>query len=198
MSRFLTTADFEHACRRAGFTDLSRDDNGYTNAHTQATYQVWLMGTGADHADKAIGWVSRRNGRVQSFGFARPQGPGSHGWEHRAAQGWDFPLPVYATVPALSKSALSVVMERLRQQQAEGFTQEWDAQYTECQLERAAACYALQASGATELGFNRYWPWDEPIKRHNAEHSLVVAGALILAALDARSAAAQEVSHDQA
>lgn len=194
MSRFLTREDFEHACSQNGFKDLSRDGDGYYDGHTHATYQVWLMATGAHHDQKPVGWVSVRHNKLQTFGYTRPQGPGSNGWERRAAQGWGFPLPVFATVPALSKSATTVVMERLRQQQAEGYTPEWDAQYARCELERAAACYALQAAGATELGFNRYWPWDNPIKRRDPETSLVTAGALILAALDARADHASKAS----
>jgi hypothetical protein len=187
MSRFLTRDDFEHACLQTGFTDLTRDGDGYYDGHTQATYQVWLLATGAHHDQKPVGWVSVRHNKIQTFGYTRPQGPGSHGWDRRAAQGWGFPLPVFATVPALSKSAITVVMERLRQQQAEGYTAEWDAQFSKCELEHAAACYALQAAGHSDLTFNRFWPWDNPIKRRPGEESLAIAGALILAALDARA-----------
>lgn len=187
MSRFLTREDFEHACARAGIFDIERAGDGYLNPHTQATYLVWVMGTGVDQDAQPVGWVSRRNGKVVAFDYRRPRGPGSANWAQLAAKGWDFPLPVFPTVPALPKSAFTVVMERLRQLQQEGYTSFWDSQYTEHQLERAAACYALQAAGNTDLSFNRFWPWDNPIKRKSPEDSLVVAGALILAALDARA-----------
>ncbi len=44
-------------------------------------------------------------------------------------------------------------VERQRQKEVEGWTTEHDDKYTDCQLARAAACYA--ATNCTP----RFWPW---------------------------------------
>lgn len=175
---------FEHAARNAGIVDFTREGEGYASTGTQSAYLVWCQAVGADHG-KPIGWVSRFKGRVHAFSYVQPKGPGSPGWDQQAARGFNMPLPVFAGVPAWPPSALLVVVERLRQALEERYSPERDAHYTQNELERAAACYALQAAGNSDLAFNRFWPWDNPIKRHDRTQSLVVAGALILAALDA-------------
>lgn len=177
---------FEHAARNAGIEDFERDGEGYASTGTQAAYLVWCQAVGADNG-KPIGWITRRNGRVHSFSYVQPKGPGTPGWEQHAARGFNMPLPVFPGVPALPPTALLVVVERLRQALEERYTPAEDLGYAHYELERAAACYALQAAGNSDLAFNRFWPWDNPIKRHDPEKSLVVAGALILAALDARA-----------
>ena len=177
---------FEHAARNAGIENLTRDGEGYAIAGTPAAFLVWCQAVGADNG-KPIGWVTRRNGRVHSFSYVQPKGPGAQGWEQHAARGFNMPLPVFPGVPALPPAALLVVVERLRQALEERYSPERDEQYDQCELERAAACYALQAAGNSDLAFNRFWPWDNPIKRHDPEKSLMVAGALILAALDSRA-----------
>ncbi|MCK2122083.1 hypothetical protein [Pseudomonas sp. PNPG3] len=177
---------FEHAARNAGIEDFTLDGEDYTNTGTQAAYLVWCQAVGADNG-RPIGWVTRRNGRVHSFSYVQPKGPGSPGWEQQAARGFNMPLPVFPGVPALPPSGLLVVVERLRQALEERYTPAGDVGYAACELERAAACYALQAAGNRDLAFNRFWPWANPIKRHGSTKSLIVAGALILAALDARA-----------
>ncbi|MBD8671598.1 hypothetical protein [Pseudomonas lurida] len=190
MSLFLQRPDFEQACADAGITDLARDGEGYANPATQATYLVWLSvarpTTGRDSVP--IGWVTRRGGRVHSFSYTRPAGPGSSGWAVKQRQGWNAPMPVYPNVPSASTSAMAVIMENLRQLEEKGYSLERDRAYTSCELERAAACYAFQAAGLQPFPFARFWPWPHhPMKKCNATEALTKAGALVLAAMERKT-----------
>lgn len=80
--------------------------------------------------------------------------------------------------------------ERLRQVAVEGYTPEHDARHGGSQLARAAACYALHASGVRQISIyplGSSWPWPWPaadFKPKGPLPDLVRAGALIAAEID--------------
>lgn len=81
-----------------------------------------------------------------------------------------------------------IVAERVRQQTEEGRTPDWDDRHTTGGLARAAACYALNASGpsaGTDLGVQQFWPWTfKDWKPADPMRDLERAGALILAEME--------------
>lgn len=181
---FLERGDFEHACTQAGITDLERDGDGYSNPGTQATYQVWLSAAKplGDAGAQPVVWANRRANRVHSLAYSRPVGPGSDGWAAKARQGWQPPMPLFVNVPGASPIAMAMVMERQRQQAMEGFTLDWDQQYLNSELVRAAGCYVFQAAGIQAIAFQRFWPWpNHPMKRCDANESITKAVALLIA-----------------
>ncbi|WP_124647086.1 hypothetical protein [Burkholderia contaminans] len=89
------------------------------------------------------------------------------------------------TFPHASAAARDVLAERQRQEQQEGATVEQDDTYTEAELPRAAAAYALSASGFSNAITLDFWPfstdwWKPTTPRRN----LVKAAALILAEIE--------------
>lgn len=84
-----------------------------------------------------------------------------------------------------SAAARDVLAERHRQTQQEGATPEHDDLYLEAELPRAAAAYALSASGFSNAITLDFWPfstdwWKPTTPRRN----LVKAAALILAEIE--------------
>lgn len=88
-----------------------------------------------------------------------------------------------------------IAAERQRQIDAEGWTPEHDDEHVECEMLRAALCYAEAAgfdlgmegsvTGDPPLAPHR-WPWDESWWKPYGEpvRNLVKAGALIAAEID--------------
>ena len=92
--------------------------------------------------------------------------------------------------PGMSLAALSVLDERQRQIEQEGWTPEHDDQHDKGQLAEAASCYADASVYAGLYGQappnpSDDWPWDwcwwKPADRRRM---LVKAGALILAEIE--------------
>lgn len=79
-----------------------------------------------------------------------------------------------------------VVGERLRQQDAEGWTPEHDDMHKGGQLALAAACYTLASHRLTSHGeVPGIWPWAPSFwKPTYGRRDLVKAGALILAEIE--------------
>jgi hypothetical protein len=100
---------------------------------------------------------------------------------------------VYEPKPAtpLSKGALRIQAERMRQIKEEGFTEEHDDEHDSGQLAIAAACYVLSKayiSGAVKFNFvELLWPWERkwwsPTPK-NRIRELEKAGALVAAEID--------------
>jgi len=181
---FLERADFEHACAEAGITALERAGDGYVDPGTQATYQVWLSAAKplGDAGATPVIWATRRANKPHGLSYTRPPGPGSTGWDEKARKGWQPPMPLFLNVPAVSPVAMAMVMERLRQQEGEGYSQDWDQQYTGGELIRAAGCYVFQAAGIQPFAYQRFWPWPaHPMKRCDASESINKAVALLIA-----------------
>jgi hypothetical protein len=181
---FLTRADFEHACAQAGITDLERAGDDYSNPATQATYQVWMSVAQplGEAGAKPIAWVTRRANKPHGISYTRPAGPGSDGWDVKVRQGWQAPMALFVNVPGASPTAMAMVMERLRQQAVEGYSLDWDQQYTRGELIKAAGCYVFQAAGIQSIAFQRFWPWpNSPMKRCNATEAITKAVALLIA-----------------
>lgn len=86
----------------------------------------------------------------------------------------------------LTRAALDVLGERIRQQEGEGWTLEHDDRHTGGALARAAASYALMSVGARTSAL-QVWPltwaphWFKP---GSSRQDLVKAGALILAEIE--------------
>jgi hypothetical protein len=100
----------------------------------------------------------------------------------------DAPAPADEPPPLrmpLSYAAGSVLAERRRQIEQEGWTPEHDDQHADGELARAAAVYAnpeiWNILGASRVG----WPWDASWwKPSDQRRNLVKAGALILAEIE--------------
>jgi len=86
----------------------------------------------------------------------------------------------------LSKAISDVMAERDRQVNAEGFTSEHDDQYSDGQLERAAASYALFDCRPIGRWFiNDIWAWSSKWwKPRTHRENLVRAAALLIAAIE--------------
>lgn len=87
----------------------------------------------------------------------------------------------------LTQAARSVLAERARQQNEEGWTPANDDEYDDGQLACAAACYALSRwiVGAGEMFMRAVWPWEPRWwKPSTRRRDLVKAGALILAEIE--------------
>lgn len=102
-----------------------------------------------------------------------------------------------AALPSLivSRAGYDVWAERERQMAVEGWTPEGDDDYTERQLSRAAACYALHTEPVGNVGdYLRFWPWANAWwKPTDQRRNLVKAGALILAEIERIDRAAMAV-----
>lgn len=87
---------------------------------------------------------------------------------------------------ALTQAARDVLAERQRQISAEGWAQERDDQYSDCELAAAAATYALCTEPAQlKLHGLTVWPWrDYWWKPGTYRRNLEKAGALILAEME--------------
>lgn len=95
----------------------------------------------------------------------------------------------------LSQAARDVLAERRRQVCAEGYEPEADAMYESGELARAAATYALLATGDDGWRVEDNWPWGmSTLKRAEPRRMLEKAGALILADMERidRAAAAKK------
>ena len=92
--------------------------------------------------------------------------------------------------PGLSLAAISVLSERQRQIEAEGWTPEHDDKHDKGQLAEAASCYADASVYAGLYGEappnpSDDWPWDwDCWKPTDRRRMLVKAGALILAEIE--------------
>lgn len=96
----------------------------------------------------------------------------------------------------LSKAAVDILAERLRQSDKEGWTIDHDDSHTDGSLALAAATYASHAGSGVALHVspNIYqmipatvagWPWHKKFwKPKNPRRDLVKAGALILAEIE--------------
>jgi len=93
-----------------------------------------------------------------------------------------------AALPSLtlSRAGYDVWAERERQITVEGWMPEGDDAYTECQLSRAAACYALHNQPVGNIGdYLQFWPWTiEWWKATDQRRNLVKAGSLIIAEIE--------------
>lgn len=90
------------------------------------------------------------------------------------------------TVPVRTLALSDVIGERLRQQDAEGWTPEHDDMHKGGQLALAAACYTLASHRLTSHGeVPGIWPWAPSFwKPTYGRRDLVKAGALILAEIE--------------
>ena len=100
-----------------------------------------------------------------------------------------------ANITSISAAMGSIIDERIRQIESEGWTLEHDDQYGREELSRAAACYAFGELIVDEAN-GPIWPWSEdwwkptwPIDRRR---ELVKAGALIVAEIERINRAKQE------
>lgn len=88
-------------------------------------------------------------------------------------------------VDSLSPAFMDVLAERRRQVAEEGYSPESDAELTDYQLPRAAACYVLAASGVARHKATLFWPFAQPMKvAEQRRRNLIKAAALILAELE--------------
>jgi len=83
-----------------------------------------------------------------------------------------------------TQAAADVLAERQRQIEVEGWTPERDNEQDEGELARAAACYAMSASGVSYRIPVGLWPWKKWWKPSTPRRDLVKAGALILAEIE--------------
>lgn len=91
------------------------------------------------------------------------------------------------------EALLSVIGERRRQVEQEGWTAEHDDEHTEGELSAAAACYALHASEQIDMEGHEidedilpeHWPWDAKWwKPSDPRRNLVKAAALLIAEIE--------------
>ena len=102
-------------------------------------------------------------------------------------------------VDALSQAARDVLAERQRQISAEGYEPEADAMYESGELARAAATYALLATGDEGWRVEDNWPWGmSTLKRAEPRRMLEKAGALILADMERIDRIAQAAAQGDA
>lgn len=87
---------------------------------------------------------------------------------------------------ALTQAARDVLAERRRQVEQEGWTPKHDDKYSNCELARAAATYALCSHiEQLKLCGEQVWPWHPDWwKRTTYRRDLIKAGALILAEIE--------------
>jgi hypothetical protein len=85
----------------------------------------------------------------------------------------------------MSKAIEDVIAERKRQVEVEGFTTDHDDAYMRGELAKAAACYALKASGLVDTLAQRFWPWTRDWwKPKDPRANLVRAAALVIAEIE--------------
>lgn len=199
---FFTRRDFESAARRQGYTMFSRalDKQGqptdeYASNEIQRAYQIWLAAAHPAHLQgrRPVAWAAVRYGRLVQLSQRKPTGPGEPGWNDLEAKGYEPPTPVFLTPAKASPSAVFVVNERQRQVTQKRISPEHDDQWTGGELALAAASYALAACGRDSEA-KAVWPWGErPIKAKSPVAALVKAGALVIAELERRQRAEQQV-----
>lgn len=103
--------------------------------------------------------------------------------------------PAAPAVDALSQAARDVLAERQRQISAEGYEPEADQMYEAGELARAAATYALLATGDDGWRVEDNWPWGmSTLKRAEPRRMLEKAGALILADMERLDRAAAQAA----
>lgn len=88
--------------------------------------------------------------------------------------------------------------ERRRQIGAEGYSPEHDDQHDEGQLAMAASCYAVGLDVVVDDGDRiEVWPWEgnveDAIEGKSRLRQLIIAGALILAEIERRLRAGEQV-----
>ena len=88
--------------------------------------------------------------------------------------------------PDHTQAAVDVLNERQRQHIQEGWTQRHDDAHTEAEMARAAACYALHASGVSSEAVQEIWPkrWSGWWQPKNRRRDLVRAAALLIAEIE--------------
>lgn len=102
-----------------------------------------------------------------------------------------------APKPKVPRAIDMIAGERQRQISKEGWTPEHDDMHIDCSMSLAAACYAVEGTGAEvvhpddkeepEEEGRRGWPWDaawDKRGKHSRLRRLVIAGALIAAEID--------------
>lgn len=117
--------------------------------------------------------------------------PGGGDWSNTRLD-IDSDNPVLVTYVLLSDALRSVVAERRRQIEVEGWTPEHDDQHDKGQLAEAACCYTLitvepdeEADSYAESRPPFGWPWAKAWwKPTTPRRDLVKAGALILAEIE--------------
>lgn len=100
---------------------------------------------------------------------------------------WLDSAPQLAAPVALTLAAASVLAERRRQVEQEGWTPESDAQYMGGDMASAAGCYALFGPPMNPVGNPPpYWPWAAEWWKPTTSYrrNLVKAGALVLAEIE--------------
>lgn len=184
MTLFHDRASFERSCRHAGIVDLEYDvDAGtYTNSQTQKTFLVWDSLAQTAHVRKRpVAWLTRRRGKDQGIAVRRPYARLSTAeWAQLEAIGWEQPLALFASAPAISPSAEAFLRERQRQINVEGYDPVRDQRFRNDQLLRAAAAYVLDLL-MPDFAKN-LWPWpNEPMRQSTRLRTLEKAGALLIA-----------------
>lgn len=140
-----------------------------------------------------VGWAAIRNGKVNNLSQNKPAHPGKDGWEYWAGMGFTEPMRLLLGASNLSKATIAGLLERARQIGTEGWTPAHDDQYTDGQLARAAACYAMSAASVGNLYIRNHWPWDwKWFKPTEPYRDLEKAFALILADMERRDRIASE------
>jgi len=88
--------------------------------------------------------------------------------------------------PAEPSAIDDVLLERIRQINAEGFTADHDDEHGDGALARAAACYILNAERIPiSCGDSTIWPWDKAsFKPKDRRRDLVRAAALLIAEIE--------------
>lgn len=99
------------------------------------------------------------------------------GEEHETA-----PQGTSASAPAPQDAALRDVMAERARQVAKGYAAEHDDEHSDCELARAAACYAV----GSELHYRDVpiWPWGTFEQGQDYRRALVKAAALLLAEIE--------------
>lgn len=196
MTLFHDRSSFERSCRHAGIVDLEYDAEAgtYSNPHTQKAFLVWDSIAQTSHVRKRpVAWLTRRRGKDQSIVVRRPYArltPTE--WAQLDAIGWEQPLALYASAPAISPSGEAFLRERQRQINVEGYDPVRDQRFRNDQLLRAAAAYVLDLL-MPDFAKN-LWPWpNEPMRESTRLRTLEKAGALLIAEHERLSASqAQE------
>lgn len=184
MSRFFRREDFERAGRQAGITDLAYDaDTGeYINSHTQKAFLVWESLAQSKQASQApTAWLMRRRGKDQGISVSRPYTTlAPRDWAQREAMGWEQPLGLWPAMPVTSASENAILAERQRQKSVKGYSPEMDLRFSNDELLRAAAAYALQWLAPSQA--RAIWPWPHaPMKTVTRLKAIEKAGALLIA-----------------
>lgn len=92
----------------------------------------------------------------------------------------------FLSMDNMPKAWIDVLEERERHVSAEGWTPEHDDQYRNCELLRAAVCYAKEAYAWPNPGYPPpSWPWASDFwKPKDYRRDLIRAAALLLAEIE--------------